>query len=113
MNNLPACASVAIDQDSPAPLYIEKFVADYHDEKTVPTPCDIFYTIYFPSSPESSLHPHRNHNHSLLINNNQKAHFESGLNPVGCWSQLFKNLFALLVSKTGLFKDKDKDYRRL
>ena len=34
-----------------------------------------------------------------LINNNQKAHFESGLDPVGCWSQLFKNLFTLLVSE--------------
>ena len=49
-----------------------------------------------------------------LTNNNQKDHFESGLDPVGCWSQLFKNLLAFLVSKTsGLFKDKDKDYHRL
>ena len=77
-------------------------------KKTGPAPHDIFDTIHFPSSPESSPHPHWSSNHSFLINNIQKAHFESGLDPVGCWSQLFKNLLALLVSKTsGLFKDKD------
>lgn len=84
------------------------------EKKTGPAPCDIFDTIFFPSSPESSTHPHWSHNHSFLINYIQKAHFESGLDPVGCWSQLFKNLLALLVSKTpGLFKDKDKYYHRL
>ena len=46
MNNSPACACVAIDQDSPTPLYIEMLIADYHVEKTGPAPCDIFDTIY-------------------------------------------------------------------
>ena len=38
VNNSPACACVAIDQDSPTPLYIEMFIADYPDEKTGPAP---------------------------------------------------------------------------
>ena len=85
-------------------------------KKTGPAPL-WYFRYYLFSSPESSPHPRRSHNHSFLTNNNvnnQKAHFESGLDPVGCWSQLFKNLLTLLVSKTsGLFKDKDKDYFRL
>ena len=98
MNNSPACACIAIDQDSPTPLY-KCLLLIIMMKKQVSSPCDIFDTIYFPSSPESSPHPHRSHNHSFLFNNNQKAHFESGLNPVGCWSQFFKNLLTLFVSE--------------